>query len=99
MRALVCLLLVGSTWGQTAPAVPVVRDAYRISGNDLVRSARLRGYLNTIVCRGEFDSWHAWRQAELSVRTFCIFLREFSLRRRTLSIVLEELSGTRGSGR
>jgi len=33
---------------------------------------------------------------ELSVRTFCIFLRELSSRQRTLSIVLEELSSARG---
>jgi hypothetical protein len=33
--------------------------------------------------------------SELSVRTFCIFPRELSSRQRTLSIVLEELSGAR----
>ena len=34
-------------------------------------------------------------QAELSRRTFCTFLRELSSPRRTLPIVLEELSGMR----
>jgi hypothetical protein len=57
MRVLGCWLLVGTIWGQTSPSAPMVRDAYSVRAGNVIRSARLRGYLNLVVCKAEYDAW------------------------------------------
>lgn len=67
IRALACCLLVGSIWGETSPSTPTVREAYSVRAGHVIRSVRLRGYLNLVVCKAEYDAWAQPQHPDLAL--------------------------------